>query len=254
MLTEPIPLATPPAEGATQGTNENRVRALHEIRALLRQFVDGDVPLTLTAPDGTAYTTSLWAEDPQRGVVVFAADPREPRVQRIAEADEVLAVGYLDSVKVQFDVQDLMLVHGRAASALNAPYPREVYRFQRRHDMRVRPVGRSQPHARLVHPELPRRQIDLRVVDISGGGIALLLNEDLDLFRRDQVLSGVMVELDPGMRFVVSLRVAHVSVTGSPAARSRRIGCEMLDVSGAVLQDLQRYLDLNHKRRRLLTL
>jgi len=122
MSTPTSPSTTSPGAGEpASDVNEHRVRALVEIRALLKQFVDGDVPLSLTTPEGVNYPTSLWAEDPQRGVLVFAADPRDEAVQRMTESHEVMATGYLDSVKVQFDLHDLVLVHGRSASAFNAP-------------------------------------------------------------------------------------------------------------------------------------
>lgn len=234
--------------------NEHRVRAHVEIRDLLRQFVDGDVPLTLTTPEGISYATSLWAEDPQRGVLVFAADVRDEGVARLAESHEVMATGYLDSVKVQFDVHDLVLVHGRSASAFNAQYPREVFRFQRRNAFRVRPSGRAQPHALLSHPDLPRRQIDLRIVDISQTGVALMLHEDLDLFRGGQVLAEATLVLDAATRLRVALRVMHVSPLGASPAGHRRIGCELLELGPGVQRDLQRYLDQTQKRHRLLTL
>lgn len=234
--------------------SEHRVRALVEIRALLKQFVEGDVPLSLTTPDGLHYATSLWAEDPQRGVLVFAADPRDDAVQRLAESHEVMATGYLDSVKVQFDLHDLVLVHGRSASAFNAQYPREVYRFQRRHAYRVRPAGRAQPHAVLSHPDLARRQIDLRVIDISHTGVALMLNEELNLFRSGQMLPEVVIELDASTWLRVTLRVMHVSEVGLSPTQYRRIGCELVDLSPAAQRDLLRYLDHTQKRHRLLTL
>lgn len=244
------PLTSPPAADV----NEHRVRALVEIRELLRQFVDGDVPLSLTTPDGANYATSLWAEDPQRGMLVFAADAREEAVQRLAESQEVMATGYLDSVKVQFDVHHLVLVHGRSASAFNARYPREVYRFQRRNAFRVRPSGRAQPHAVLSHPDLPRRQIDLRIVDISSTGVALMLNENLDLFRCGQTLPDALLVLDTTTRLRVVLRVMHVSEVNVSLARHRRIGCELLDLGLAGRRDLQHYLDHIQKRHRLLAL
>lgn len=243
-----------PDVGATADVNEHRVRALVEIRALLKQFVEGDVPITLNTPDGLHYATSLWAEDPQRGVLVFAADPREPVVQRMAESHEVMVTGFLDSVKVQFDLHDLVLVHGRSASAFNAEYPREVYRFQRRNAFRVRPVGRAQPHAVLHHPDLERRQIDLRVVDISNTGVALMLNEELDLFRAGQMLPEVTIHLDASTRLQVTLRVMHVSDASLSPTQFRRIGCALLDLGYGAQRDLQRYLDHTQKRHRLLTL
>jgi c-di-GMP-binding flagellar brake protein YcgR len=256
-----IPPTSPPNTGAdapasesVPDASEHRVRAQVEIRALLKQFVEGDVPLVLTTPDGLHCTTSLWAEDPQRGVLVFSADPRDEAVQRLAESHEVVATGYLDSVKVQFDVHDLVLVHGRSASAFNAQYPREVFRFQRRHAFRVRPVGRIQPHALLRHPELERPQIDLRIVDISHTGVALMLNEELDLFRSGQALPEAILELDASTRLSVTLRVMHVSMAGLDASPYRRIGCELVDLSASAHKDLQRYLDHTQKRHRLLTL
>jgi len=248
--TSPAPaLAEAPAD-----VNEHRVRSLVEIRALLKQFVEGDVPLSLTTPDGLNYSTSLWAEDPQRSVLVFAADPRDEAVQQLTVSPEVMATGYLDSVKVQFDLHDLLLVHGRSASAFNAQYPREVFRFQRRNAFRVRPVGRSQPHACLNHPDLPRRQIDLRIIDISHTGVALMLNEELDLFRIGQVLPDVVVELDAATWLSVTLRVMHVSMVGLSPSQYRRIGCELVELTVGAQRDLQRYLDQTQKRHRMLTL
>lgn len=246
---------SPASPEATSDFSEHRVRALVEIRALLKQFVEGDVPLSLTTPDGLNYTTSLWAEDPQRGVLVFAADARDDAVQQLTVSHEVMATGYLDSVKVQFDLHDLVLIHGRSASAFNAQYPREVFRFQRRNAFRVRPIGRSQPHACLSHPDLPRRQVDLRIIDISNTGVALMLNEELDLFRCGQVLAGVVIELDTSTWLTVTLCVMHVSVVGlSPPSQYRRIGCELVDLSASAQRDLQRYLDHTQNRHRLLTL
>jgi c-di-GMP-binding flagellar brake protein YcgR len=252
--TSPTSTSTAGAGEPAADVSEHRVRALVEIRALLKQFVDGDVPLALTTPDGVNYTTSLWAEDPQRGVLVFAADPRDEAVQRMAESHEVMATGYLDSVKVQFDLHDLVLVHGRSASAFNAQYPREVYRFQRRHAFRVRPAGRAQPHAVLSHPDLARRQIDLRIIDISNTGVALMLNEELDLFRSGQMLPEVVIELDASTWLHVTLRVMHISDVGLSPTQYRRIGCELVDLSAGAQRDLQRYLDHTQKRHRLLTL
>jgi hypothetical protein len=46
----------------------------------------------------------------------------------------------------------------------------------------------------------------------------------------------------------------HVSEVSVSPAQHRRIGCELLDPGVSVQRDLQRYLDHNQKRHRLLTL
>ena len=42
-------------------------------------------------------------------------------MQTLLENDEATVVGYLDNVKLQFDVHNLVLVHGNKASVLSLP-------------------------------------------------------------------------------------------------------------------------------------
>jgi c-di-GMP-binding flagellar brake protein YcgR len=215
----------------------------------LRQFVEGDVPLALTAPDGTHYSTTLWADDPVRGVVVFSADPSDLRVHRLVESDEVVAVGYLDEVKIQFEVRGLVLVHGRDASALNAEFPAELFRFQRRGAFRVRPLTHAQPTARFVHPAVPGVMLTLRVMDISQGGVAVLLPDDVPALPRGCHLSGVSLELDPQTHLKVGLHVVQVVEPEAPI-RGTRLGCEVEGLGAEGARALQRYIDQTQRRRR----
>lgn len=240
-------------DGARSAGADFRVNSPAEVHAVLRQFVEGDMPLALTTADGTNYSTTLWADDPQRGMLVFSADPGDLRVHRLIEAEDVVAVGYLDAVKVQFDVQGLVLVHGRDASALNAQYPTEIYRFQRRGNFRVRPLTHAQPTARLQHPEVAGMQLTLRVLDVSVGGAAVLLPIDVPALPRGSVLGDVQLDLDPQTRMKVGLHVVHVS-TSSTHGRGTRLGCELLGLTSEGMRSLQRYIDQTQRRRRMITL
>lgn len=243
------PGAAPPATGLAG--EEFRVDSPAEVHALLRQFVEGDVPLALTTPEGTHYSTTLWADDPQRGVLVFSADPGDLRVHRLVESDEVVAVGYLDAVKLQFDVRGLVLVHGRDASALNAEYPQELFRFQRRGAFRVRPLTHAQPTAKVAHPQVPGVLLTLRVMDVSHGGAAVFLPDDVPALPQGSVLAGVQLELDAQTRLTVALRVVHVG-PALPGSRGVRLGCELLGVGSEGTRALQRYIDQTQRRRRSL--
>lgn len=250
--TQAAPLGAVP-EAASPASEDFRVRTIADVHALLRQFVESDLPLALTAPDGTYYSTTLWADDPDRGMLVFSADAADVRVHRLTECDEVVAVGYLDAVKVQFDVHGLVLVHGRDASALNAEYPLELFRFQRRGTFRVRPLTHAQPVARLAHPALPGVLLTLRVLDVSQGGAAVFLPDDVPALAEGEVLGDVLLELDANTRFRLALRIVHVGPAGD-AGRGLRLGCEMVGLTGDASRALQRYIDLTQRRRRLLTL
>jgi len=248
MSTQPMPLSLTDAK---PGQGEYRVRAGSEIRALLRRFADEELPITLATPDGVSYTTCLWADDPERAVLVLSADAADARVQRLIEAEEAVAVGYLDSVKIQFDLNGLMLVHGRDASALHAQFPREIYRFQRRDGFRVRPVGHACPELQLRVSGPTDTELTLRVLDLSHGGLALFLPDDQPALPVGTSVRAARLALDPLTQVQVALRVVHVAPL-KESAHGSRLGCDIEGLSGVASRTLQRYIDQTQKRRRLL--
>lgn len=235
------------------GLEEFRVRSPAEVQSLLRQLADTNTLLHLSTPAGHSYTTTLWALDPGRGLISLAADPTDARLAGIVDSDEAVAVAYLDSIKLQFDLQDLLLVHRGQNSALNARFPREVYRFQRRGSFRVKPLLNTRPVARLRHPAIADMQLELRVVDVSISGIALFVPENVPPLPPGVTIRGVGIELDPDTRFDAALVVMHVTQM-NPGAPGARLGCELAGLSGDAARALQRYIDNTQKRRRLLAL
>ena len=239
------------ALGADDGFAEFRVTAPGEVRALLKQLMDDVVPLNLSASDGSAYTTTLWTVDPAAGRLSFTADLAQPSVQDIVEADECVAVAYLDRVKVQFDVTDLVLVQGHKASVLQARLPREMFRFQRRNAYRVRTLERTSPTASFRPPGIPDMTLALRVLDVSIGGCALLQPANVPVLQPGAVIKGVRLSLDADTQVDVGLLLHHVTATGAENG-SVRLGCEMVGLSPTAQRVLQVYIDQTQKRRRMM--
>jgi hypothetical protein len=110
---------------------------------LLRQLRDDNVPVVINSPDGVALSTSLWAVDTAQSRLSFNADTQLPQLDAMVEGDEAVAVAYLESVKLQFDLQGLVLVRGpraarcRRAAARDLPLP-APQRLPRAH---ARPAG-----------------------------------------------------------------------------------------------------------------
>jgi c-di-GMP-binding flagellar brake protein YcgR len=254
---------TRPAELDTTGGHdpwaEFRVNQPQERLRLLRELRDGSVPVILNAPDGTALQTSLWAVDPGQGRLNFSAEPGLPQLARLVEADEAVAVAYLESVKLQFDLQGFVIVRGAQTSALHSGLPQEIYRFQRRNAFRVRPAGRQAPVAHFRHPSLPDMALALRMLDVSIGGCALWLPHDVPPLQAGTLVAEVMVELDAETRFTAGLRLQHVSSQSSSAGPDKtssgaRLGCEWHPLGGAAERTMQRWIDRTQQRRRLLSL
>jgi c-di-GMP-binding flagellar brake protein YcgR len=242
------------ALGATPGALDDfRITAPREIGAMLRQLADGNVELYLNAADGSVVHATIWTLDAERGSLGLNVDADDLALQAVLECEEVVVVGYLDSVKLQFDAHNLVLVRGARASVLNCALPRELFRFQRRSAYRVRPVLRSSPVARVRHTEIAEMQLALRVLDVSIGGCALFLPDDVPTMQPGVVLNQVQIELDADTRFHVNLRLQHVTSLNSES-HGVRLGCEFVRADATALRALQRFIDQTQKRGRLLSI
>jgi c-di-GMP-binding flagellar brake protein YcgR len=234
-----------------------RVTAPEDIVAVLRRLVEGDVPVTLRAAgdaaDPTVYATAVWAEDVISGLVVLSADGDSAAVQALVAAGHAQAMAQLDNVEVRFPLARLALVKGRDTCALNAAYPVEMQRFQRRDAYRVRPLDYSHPvmHLRRLgadaHTQDTADELSLPVLDMSHGGMSLRLADDQPAVAGGTMFDGVL-ELDGMLQVKLRLRVARVAADG------RQLGCEITEVAPQDARALQRYIDHTQRRRRMLML
>ena len=236
-----------------------RVNPAVERLRVLRDLRDASVPVMLNSPGGATLTTTLWAVDAAQQRMTFNADAGPLQLAQLVECDEAVAVAYRDSVKLQFDLHGLMLVRGATACALQCELPTEIYRFQRRSAYRVRPPQRHAPTARLRHPSMPEMALALRIVDVSIGGCALWLPDDVPPLQPGTRLSELRVELDADTRFTASVTLQHVSSLGTDRGGlgnpgGARLGCEWVQLDGDASRLLQRWIDQAQKRSRLLTL
>lgn len=248
--TQPAPLGS---DGQIDSLSQFRVDHPGEIAALLKQVAEGNLPVNLSGPDGATMTTELWAVDRDNRRIVFSTDALHPHLQALVDGGEITAVAYLDAVKLQFDLRQALLVRGGQATTLQAQMPRELYRFQRRSSFRVRTLERYSPTAAMRHPAIADMRLTLRVLDVSIGGCALFLPDDVPPFDAGVRVDGVRIELDAETRFIANLVMHHVTSI-APSSRGVRLGCEWAALDGGAERALQRYIDQTQKRRRLLTL
>lgn len=246
--TQPAPLDS---SGGSDSLAEFRVSHASERLALMRQLRESAVPVILSTPDGCSLTTTLWALDDARGRLNFSVDAQHPLLEDLLQADEVVAVAYLESVKLQFDPGQLVLVRGFNACSLQGNLPSTIYRFQRRSAYRVRAHERQSPTAYFRHPSIPDMPLALRVLDLSAGGCALWLPQDVPTLQAGTRLSEVTVALDDVTRFSAALTLQHVSVMPA-GARGARMGCAWQPLSVVAERSLQRWIDQAQRRRRLL--
>ncbi|MCY7316940.1 MAG: flagellar brake protein [Rubrivivax sp.] len=242
---------------------------------LLRALCNGQVPLNLNGPDGSVLSTTLWSVDAKQQRLSFSAPPDTSALDRLVEAGEAVAVAYIDSVKLQFDIDRLLLVQGAQACALHSAMPASVLRFQRRQAWRVRPTEREALRAYLRHPAVADLPLALRVLDLSIGGCALWQPPDQPPLQAGTRIADVIVKLDGETQFRCGLILQHVAAVRSNSVSDSfidrvtdsglntsadsspggvRLGCEWLALGGAAERTLQRWIDQMQKRRRHLAL
>jgi c-di-GMP-binding flagellar brake protein YcgR len=241
--------AVPAAAAGPDAWAAFRIDEAQQVRHWLQRLRDDGVALNLVSPQGDAVATRVWSIDDAHDQVSFGADADGLHLQRLAQGDEALAVGTLDRIQLQFELEQLVLVRGHGHCALRARLPRVIWRFQRRDAYRL-PLAGQPPQARLRHPSIPDMQVTLRIVDLSAGGCALVLPPDLPELQPGTLLHGVHVELEPSTRFDATLRLQHVSAMhGGDGAR---LGCAYVDLEPTAQRALQRFIDRTQRRRRVL--
>jgi c-di-GMP-binding flagellar brake protein YcgR len=251
METRPAPLDNMSSD--EDGIEQFRVTSPREVGTILKQLHDGSVLLNLHAVNGMVLTSAIWTIDSARGTIGFNADPRDPAVKALMESHEVVVVGYIDNVKLQFEVHGLMLVNGNKASVLNCAAPREMYRFQRRNAFRIRPLMRTSPVARLRHPDMPEMEFALRIIDVSMSGTGLFLPNDVPLMNAGVVIDAVRMEVDADTQLEVSMRLKHVTPIKAETG-GVRLGFEFVRMGGDAVRTLQRFIDQTQKRAKMMAL
>ncbi len=241
------------APSPASAPSEHRVVAPLAVRAHLVELIGQGVAATLVTPDGATLSARLIHEDTTARQLRFEPLGDAAAVARLVLADEAVVVAYLASVKLQFDLMGLRVCDGELVTC----YPRELFRFQRRNAFRVRTepppqlaarLGKTLPYViggpelLLGEPGLAETRHRLRVLDISHGGLAVLLpagDTSLALHGR---IPAACLELSPGRTIQIALRVVRAEPLASPEG-AHRLGCEMEGLSGVAARSLQRYID-----------
>lgn len=240
----------------TRQFDEFRIAARPEIEAWLRRLLDRQVRLQLSTPAGASLLTQLCSVDVEHHSLGFEVTPDSlQQLQALLDSAELVAVAYLDNIRLEFELDALVRVQGAALSTLRAPWPAELYRFQRRQAFRVEPLGHSYPRVLVPHPNEPDMALRLRVLDLSVSGLALLLPAEVPPLQAGLSLNAARVELDGDVHFETTLRLQHVGPCSPDAqgtSHGLRLGCAFGPLPSGAERALQLYIDQTQKRQRLL--
>ncbi|CAN4279038.1 flagellar brake protein [Pseudoxanthomonas sp. LjRoot125] len=222
------------------------VRGEHAIRQIMQSLIDKRALVSGCAmPRNHTFPTSLVEVLEDDDAILIDGSASETINRSIEEASHITCVSRLDRIHVQFRLQGLTRVMQGGQIAFRADLPESVLRLQRREFYRLQ-VPVTQPLECAIpqhHPDGETTYDRYRVLDISGGGLALAVQAENPLLRPYKEFPGCMLHLpDSGplsLRLMVKSLHSQLNQNGT---ESWRAGCQFTDLPRGGDALLQRYI------------
>jgi c-di-GMP-binding flagellar brake protein YcgR len=160
-------------------------------------------------------------------------------------AEKLFCITQHDKVRIQFLLRGLKEIDFQGRPAFRAALPESVLRLQRREYYRL-----TTPIINPLKCQIPVTLADgsastvaVNIVDISGGGVAIIIPPPDVPFEADMRFPNCRIELPEVGTLVVTLQVRSVfDVTLRSGAHLRRAGCQFVKLPGPMLTLVQRYI------------
>ncbi|TVO59907.1 flagellar brake protein [Denitromonas ohlonensis] len=234
------------------------LRDRNEIIQVLRQLIAKRAMVTAYLSGGRDFllTAVLAIEDED---LILDVAPDENRNRQAEAAEELICITQIENVKVQFPIPGITSTQFEGAPAFRAPLPDRLLRLQRREYYRlIAPVAHSLICQIPVPAEDgPTNTFEARVLDISGGGVAVIVPPEGVEFKPDTEFTQCQIQLPEIGTVQARLRVRNLfRVTNRNGISMLRAGCEFVDLPERVASVIHRYIlkverDRNSRERRL---
>ena len=215
-----------------------------EIQFILRAMRDKGSLVTVYFNQGRDFLLTSLIEVGESGMLLDAGSNAEMN-RKALESDRLNFIATHDKVKIQFTVPGLKRVEHEGREAFRARLPEEMLRLQRREFYRL-----TAPVAHPLRCTIPvkladgtRSTIETTVLDISGGGLAVMAPPEGVEFETDHLFENCRIELPDVGTLTATLRVRSLfEFSGRSGARLKRAGCQFIDLPGPMLTAIQRYI------------
>ena len=231
-----------------------RVADAERMRRVLAQLQRIEAPVVIGLPDTGAYfSASLWSVDAAGDRLVFHA-AREPKVAVIVtDPGRLWGAAYDGNSKVQFDLRGRSLAQQDDFWVVGAHMPSALFVLPRRTDVRARHADGQEPVVRFRHPHDASQTLELRVHDISRGGLAIVAHPDEAPLAQGTQVAGALIELDAGEIISADFQVQNVQLHDEAEA-TFRFGCAWTAMSEEASQRVHDWTQRARRRKQLLSL
>ena len=226
-----------------------------EIVAVLRTLVQRGSMITVHFDQGRSFllTTLLSLNADKREMILDVGSDDEMN-ERALKAKKLIFTTLIDKVKIQFSLTGLSTTQSEGRLAFVGDIPERLLRLQRREFFRLStPIANPiKINAQLRRADGSAVSIELPLLDISGGGVGLMVSLDLAaIFQRGDLLHDCRMMLPDEGLLLVTLSVRNqFDVTTRSGSRYARVGCEFVNLSAQRLAVVQRYITRVERERK----
>lgn len=220
------------------------LRERREIAFVLRQLAAKRSMITAYFGDSHDFLiSSIVAVSPNERQVFLDLGMQEEDIAGALLAKELLCVTQLDKVKIQFALAGFERTTHDGFPALLAPLPDILLRLQRREYYRLTAPSSDTLVCQIPSPAAGRSTIDVNIVDISGGGVAVVAPPNGIALEPDATYPDCRLLLPDHGAITVTLKIRNVFRMATPTGIDMiRVGCQFLDLNAATANAVQRYI------------
>lgn len=186
--------------------------------------------------------TRLLAVD-HEGMWLDVGPSDEDNVQ-ILRSDELILVSMHNHAKVQLSSPQIFMASYAGEPAFYMQLPKRMFRLQRREYFRL-PIPSAAALKCIIPatPEITDKPLDITIMDISVGGVALICKEHSIELEDGKIYPDCRISL-PGIgTLVATVQVKNLfEVTAKNGVVTKHAGCEFLQLNGQMSMLLQRYI------------
>ena len=226
-----------------------------EILAVLRSLIQKGALVTVHFDQGESFfLTSMISLLPDNAGFIIDVGSNEEMNARALRARKLIFTTVVDKVKIQFSLDSLKTTQSQERAAFAGTVPDRLLRLQRREFFRLStPIANPvRLCTRIGHAEQGSLAVDIPLLDISGGGVGLMVTpEQAKLISKGDILEECKIMLPGEGLLVATLCVRNLfDVSTRSGSRYVRVGCEFLDLPATRGSVVQRYITRIERERK----
>jgi flagellar brake protein len=224
-----------------------------EIRNVLKALRENHSLVTIYFNEGTDFLLSFLVDlSGDEKYIILDCGADEEANYLAAASEKLIFITSLAKVKIQWICPKLERVTHEGRDAFRCIVPNQMLRLQRRDYYRL--TMRQEDRVRCLIPYVAdgkRYSLEANVVDISGGGVAVVVPPLGINIEPDHVFQHCNIDLGELGSITADLQIRSVfEVTLRDGTRCQRSGCRFVGLSSAASATIQRYILQMERERR----